>query len=288
MGRSPAWLLDHRHDVHSQCGEDGIIAKILEIIPDNDRWCVEFGAWDGRHLSNTCQLIENGGYSAVLIEGDAQRSAQLAARHAANDHIHTINRYVGCGPTDNLDTLLSETPVPIDFDLLSIDIDGQDYHAWKHTTRYQPKVVCIEFNPTIPTEVEFVPPADPDVYQSCSLKSLVELGRTLGYELVCVTNCNALFVKDRYFPLFEIEDNSPHVLRTDFRDVTWIFTGQDGHVFLRGACRLPWHNVDFDEARIQPIPLLFRRFPGQLGRPSRMLFKAWKKLRKPLTRKRAA
>ena len=38
--------------------------------------------------------------------------------------------------------------------LLSIDIDGNDYWLWKHFTRCQPKIVVIEFNPTIPSHVE--------------------------------------------------------------------------------------------------------------------------------------
>jgi hypothetical protein len=55
-------------NVTSQCGEDGIIERILSIMTDKDGWCVEFGAWDGKHLSNTYNLIHNKGYSAVLIE----------------------------------------------------------------------------------------------------------------------------------------------------------------------------------------------------------------------------
>ncbi len=45
------WLLDYGKNVYSQTGEDGVIEKILDILPDRDSWCVEFGAWDGVHLS---------------------------------------------------------------------------------------------------------------------------------------------------------------------------------------------------------------------------------------------
>jgi len=40
-------------NVTSQCGEDGVIARALELIGDRDGWCVEFGASDGREASNT-------------------------------------------------------------------------------------------------------------------------------------------------------------------------------------------------------------------------------------------
>nr|VFK56242.1 MAG: hypothetical protein BECKTUN1418F_GA0071002_10832 [Candidatus Kentron sp. TUN]VFK61659.1 MAG: hypothetical protein BECKTUN1418D_GA0071000_115613 [Candidatus Kentron sp. TUN]VFK62495.1 MAG: hypothetical protein BECKTUN1418E_GA0071001_10812 [Candidatus Kentron sp. TUN] len=70
MTRDPTWLLEYRRNVYSQTGEDGIIEKILDIIPRNDKWCVEFGAWDGSFLSNTRHLIEHKGFSAVLIEAE--------------------------------------------------------------------------------------------------------------------------------------------------------------------------------------------------------------------------
>ena len=39
-----------------------------------DNWCIESVAWDGVHLSNTCDLIQNKNYKAVLIEADVQKT----------------------------------------------------------------------------------------------------------------------------------------------------------------------------------------------------------------------
>nr|VFK13689.1 MAG: hypothetical protein BECKLPF1236A_GA0070988_100933 [Candidatus Kentron sp. LPFa]VFK29801.1 MAG: hypothetical protein BECKLPF1236C_GA0070990_100959 [Candidatus Kentron sp. LPFa] len=47
------WLLDFSHNVTSQTGEDGVIEKIFEIIEPTNRWCIEFGAWDGKKFRNT-------------------------------------------------------------------------------------------------------------------------------------------------------------------------------------------------------------------------------------------
>ena len=47
MHISSAGLLAYKRDVYSQTGEDGIIAKIIEMLPCKDKWCVEFGAADG-------------------------------------------------------------------------------------------------------------------------------------------------------------------------------------------------------------------------------------------------
>jgi hypothetical protein len=167
--RSPTWLLEHKKNVHSQTGEDGIIETILSALDDRDHWCVEFGAWDGQHLSNTRNLIENGGYHAVLIEADKARYQALREVHKKNDRVVAVNAVVGFESHNGLDSILARTPVPAYFDFCSIDIDGNDYHAWKAITAYRPKLICIEFNPTIPTDCPFVQPADPKLNQGSSL-----------------------------------------------------------------------------------------------------------------------
>ena len=42
----------------------------------NGYFC-EFGAWDGKYLSNTYYLIKNKGYKAILIEGDENKVNDL-------------------------------------------------------------------------------------------------------------------------------------------------------------------------------------------------------------------
>src|SRR5207302_7194236 len=106
----------------------------------------------------------------------------------------------------------------------SIDIDGNDYHVWEKISDYEPKVVCIEFNPTVPAEVDFVQHADPHLKQGASLLALSRLGKAKGYELISVLTSNAFFVKAEYFPRFGIEDNSPQALWEDLSNVTYIFS----------------------------------------------------------------
>jgi hypothetical protein len=273
------WLLRHAANRHSQNGEDGIIAKVLEVIGAPVGWCVEFGAWDGRHLSNTRALVDDG-FSAVFIEGSTQRFAELQAEARANPKIVALNAYVGTGPDDGLDALLGQTPVPVDFEVLSIDIDGNDYHVWRAVGRYRPKVVVIEYNPTIPTAVEFIQPESREVNQGSSILSLTRLARDKGYELVCATTWNCIFVRAEYFDRFAIADNSPQRLRADEHLVTWIFCGFDGRVFVRGHGALPWHGVPYREERMQPLARSFRKFPGTHGLLMRFLSRQYRSLKK--------
>ncbi|MGD9082468.1 MAG: FkbM family methyltransferase [Desulfobacterales bacterium] len=277
MSKSPIWLLDFKSDTYSQTGEDGIIKKILEVMPQNDKWCVEFGAWDGVYDSNTKNLIETKDYSAILIEANKEKFSVLQKNYAQNKNVITINQIVGFEKEDNLDQILKMTPIPNDFDFLSIDIDGNDYHVWKAISDYNPKIVCIEFNPTIPTEIEFIQSADTSVKQGASLLSLVKLGKDKGYELVSVLKFNAFFVRSKYYPLFKIENNSPKVLRTNLSDITYLFSGYDGKIFLTGSLRLPWHGgIELRESKVQHLPRIIQKHPSEYRNFEKIIWKLYR------------
>ena len=271
---SSTWLWERNANINSQCGEDGVIAAILDLLPAHNRWCVEFGASDGRSGSTSRALIENHGYSAVLIEGDLTSFLQLQALYSGNERVFAFNEYIGLKPSNSIETILVRTAIPVDFDFISIDIDGCDYHVWKSMGAYRPRIVCIEFNPSIATGVRFVQAADFGVNQGSSLSSFVDLGKEMGYELVCVTEVNAIFVEKSIFPLCRIIDNRPETLRLHHDSITWLFTGYDGKVFLSGNKTLPWHGVGIQAP--QPLPVFLRKYPGTYSLIERILFRVLK------------
>jgi len=273
-------LEDYKYNKYSQHGEDGVIEEILNRIPKKNGWCVEFGAWDGSYLSNTKNLFQNKGYSAVLIEGNYEKSVELETLYSKNEKIITLNRFVGFSKKDNLDKILAETEIPLEFDFLSIDVDGNDYHIWKAVSKYKPKVVCIEFNPTIHTGVDFVQPSDPNLNQGSSISSIVKLGERKGYKLVSVLVCNAFFVKDEFFEEFKISDNSPEALRKDQNSLSYLFVGYDGTIFLRGNNKLPWHNpILIEEKKFQVLPKFLRKYADNYNFVEKRLFKIYMLLR---------
>jgi hypothetical protein len=263
--RNPASisLLNHAANETSQFGEDGIIAAALTAIGSRNRWCVEAGAWDGVHFSNTHSLMKQG-WSGVFIEANAEKFSALQKTYCDCPNAHLMNSFVGLDGANMLDQLLADTQAPADLDLLSLDIDGPDYWVWESFTEYRPRLVVIEFNPSVPNDVLFVQDRDPRINQGCSLLALMTLAKRKGYELIAVTDCNAIFVTADDFLSFHILDNSIDAMY-DPSHSGRIFQGFDGTIFTAGMPRLIWHNREIDPEDLQVLPPNDRRFPDSIS-----------------------
>jgi hypothetical protein len=283
------WLLRHASNLTSEWGEDGIIAKALELLPNRNCWCIEFGAWDGKVGSNTYNLIVNHGYRAVLIEASTKRFQELCKMHDPTKH-KLVNAIVGSNESDSLDAILRGSDIPVDVDLLSIDIDGEDYHAWEAIRIFRPKLVVIEFNPTMANSVRFIQEKGAGkrrtgVAASTSAAALIDLADLKGYELIAVTTLNLIFVDACYYPLFHIPDNSLEVMRDDSL-VTHIFECGDGTVCLYnrdgklGRMWSAWHpGLFLPQHQVQMLPQWLRKYPDHYNRTERFLYRWWVRLR---------
>ncbi len=187
-------LRSHERSVYSQKGEDGVLARIFECIGPTNRRFVEFGAWDGILCSNTAHLRLDHGWSGLLMEGNPERS---------NEHV--VHEFI---TRENIDALLTKYHVPATFDLLSIDIDGNEYWVWKAIQRHRARVVVIEYNIFFGNDVSVTIPYDAghvwdqSYYHGASLAALEKLGREKGYALVHSESYspNAFFIADEALP----------------------------------------------------------------------------------------
>jgi len=266
------YLLEYASNITSQHGEDGIIAKIFEIVPPANLWCLEIGAFDGKLLSNTWSLITQRGWRAVLVEGNDDQWGQLAARFSRDnpeiegrfaDHVALVHKYADFEGESSLDGILSAAGAPKDLDFMSIDIDSNDWHLWDSLVQYKPRVLMIEFNTTIPNDVYYVQARDSNVTQGCSLLALIELGKRKGYELVVCTPANAIFVRAELYPAFNIPDNDIDAMYFYPYLQTRLFQGYDGELILAGYQQLHWPNVPFSAADVQVLPEPLRRYGMQ-------------------------
>jgi hypothetical protein len=182
---------------HSQNGEDGILEIVFAKIGVTNRFCVEFGAESGE-VCNTRYLMECKGWTGLRMDG--------------GDHDHCFGTvYKEFVTAENINSLFRKYSVPQEFDLLSIDIDGNDYWVWRAIEGYSPRVVIIEYNSSLPPGESKTIQYDPKFswdgtnYYGASLLALAKLGGAKGYTLIgCESRgVNAFFlradlVKDRF------------------------------------------------------------------------------------------
>lgn len=219
-------LSDFSRNVYSQFGEDGILAKIFEIIEPRSKTCVEFGAWEGYLHSNTANLWTNG-WKGILIEGDKEKFDKLFTNTREYD-CACIHAFVRPSGVDSIDTILERQGIQA-VDLMSIDIDGNDYYIFESITKIMPRIVICEFNPTIPKHLEIV--AAPDNFFGCSSLALVNLARRKGYELIAMTDTNCIFVHREEFPAFSAFETEHEFIAPE-NNLTWLITGYNGSYAL--------------------------------------------------------
>jgi hypothetical protein len=185
-------------NVYSQNGEDGIIEWVFRRVAPRHRICVEFGAWDGRNLSNTFNLIAHRGWKAVYIEADPKKFQALQKTAANYPTITPVCSLVTATGESSLDRILERQGIPEDFDLLSIDIDGGDYDVWEATVRHRPTLVVIEHNATFPPGVDHIDRRGLGFIGS-STTSLAALASRKGYALLGCTATNSFFLLESCF-----------------------------------------------------------------------------------------
>ena len=186
--------------VSSQNGEDGIIEEIFRRVGVGTRFFVEFGAETGIEC-NCARLAVEAAWGGLFIEGDAAKFETLGRQYARHVRVQCCHARVSSA---NIEGIFAGNHVPPEFDLLSIDIDGNDYWVWAAIQNWRPRVVVIEYNASFPPPQLWVMKEDPDHswdgtnYYGASLASLARLGRQKGYSLVATESrgINAFFVRD--------------------------------------------------------------------------------------------
>lgn len=213
---------DYANNLYSQFGEDGIISKIFEIIKPEFNSCIEFGAWDGIHLSNTASLWKHQNWKAILIESDKERFENLKNTTPAN--CICLNEFVD-SEKNTLDYILEKNNIDKNIDFLSIDIDGNDYHIL-NSLQLKPKVIAIEYNPTIPYWLNCHGELNSNL--GASPTAIENLAKEKGYFLVAATDVNMFFVKKEYSYLFnQFNTNLSDLICKDHYN--YIFTDYSGN-----------------------------------------------------------
>lgn len=195
--------------VHSKHGCDGMLLHIFSRIGVVNYTFVEMGIEDGSEC-NTANLAFNFGWKGLLIDANKDW-VELAKKYFSKKLGSMVQnvKIVDCFVTaESINPLFTENKISGEIDLLSIDIDSNDYWVWKSITTINPRVVVIEYNATYGASRSMTIKYDPEfhykntvrenpLYFGVSLTALAKLGKEKGYVLVaCDTHGHdAYFVR---------------------------------------------------------------------------------------------
>ena len=187
----------------SQNGEDGIIEVVLSHLRSPNRYFVEIGASDGLE-NNTTWLALVRRYGGLWIEGDPDASKKCRDLFASLNYGVEIASMFATLETAPAIVAKAREKNP---DLLSIDIDGNDYYIADALFKagLKPKICVVEFNSAFGPELSVTVPyvsdfrvrsgAGENLYYGCSLQGWKKFFERSGYEFITVdaNGVNAFF-----------------------------------------------------------------------------------------------
>ena len=197
---------------YSQFGEEGVIDRIFATLGTTNKFLVDIGAGDGFRFSNTRNLLEHGWTGALFDR--AHQTDQVRREHITAEHVCDV---------------LLESDVPVDFDFLSIDIDGIDWYVLRSLLRgYRPRIFVCEINTNLPAYPPVTVEYDPEFkfsscnYYGASLGAFEVLGAANGFECLYVHGINAFFAsKDLVSDPVQPEFDPAPAWGPDPLDRTW-------------------------------------------------------------------
>ena len=200
----PHSLQMRRFGLMSQNEEDGIIFALAEQAGTVNRTFVEIGC--GVNGGNCGFLANELGWGGLMVDADEERVRRAKAKFGRR--VQCISAMV---TRENVNDLIRDAGLEGEIDLLSIDIDGNDYWVWDAIEACYPRIVVIEYNALFGADRALIVPYAPDfdrhsgnasIYYGASLAALTQLGESKGYRLVVTESegVNAFFLRNDLAP----------------------------------------------------------------------------------------
>lgn len=212
----PERLTLRRFRLRSQNEEDGLTYAILREAGFATRTFVELGC--GENGGNSGFLAADLGWGGLMVDGSEDRLRVLRTEFPW-PRVTAVQAWI---TRERVDELIRENNISGEIDLLSIDIDGNDYWIWEAVSTVSPRLVIVEYNSFFGPERAVVVPYDEGFerravevmkgsYYGASLRALAILATKIGYRLVAVEprGTNAYFLRN---------DLAPHVPEIDPHD----------------------------------------------------------------------
>jgi hypothetical protein len=198
----PERLQAQRFRLASQNQEDGITLALVKEMGQLTCRFVELGS--GLSGGNSAVLARECGWTGLMVDGHAGHIAQVVRRFP---RVTAVAAWV---TREEVNALLQSHGLIGEIDVLSIDLDGNDYWVWEAIDVCSPKLAIVEYNSSFGPNRAVTIPYDPHfdrsrfgpLYYGASLEALARLATRKGYRLVAVepTGVNAFFLRNDVAP----------------------------------------------------------------------------------------
>lgn len=181
---------------YSQFEEDGIILYLLCMVGIKTKKVVEICCGNGFE-SMSANLILNHGFKAYLFEGDKNNIDIAKSFFASQKDCLLVrpNFNQSWITRANINKLLLDSGAEGEVDVLSLDMDGNDYYIWEAINVINPRICVFETNNIIPYDKSITIPYDENFFAinktgakkeflSVSLAAMNKLSQKKGYTLV--------------------------------------------------------------------------------------------------------
>jgi hypothetical protein len=207
--------------VYSQFEEDGIILYVLAMVGFRTHRVVEMCCGTGDECMAT-NLILNHGFEGFLFDGDHNSIAAAKAFFASKKECLLYSPTVTQAwiTAENVNDLILNAGCKGEIDVLSLDMDGNDYWIFKALDVVQPRLIIAECNNVIPTDRSITIKYDPNfsnpfdnftTHAGMSALAMQKLCKQRGYRMIGAHRhgFNVLFLKsgegENFFPEVSVE-----------------------------------------------------------------------------------
>ena len=197
-------LSEYEFKIFSQFGEDGIIQHLIKSLVIENQTFIEFGV-ESFHESNCRFLLIKDLWAGFVIDGSAENLERM--RNSTFYWQFQLEGAEAFIDKDSIRPLLESSGFGKSPGILSVDIDGVDYHVLEQLSDYRPSILIVEYNSLFGSEQTVSVPYQSDFvrseahwsnqYWGASLPAFNELAKRMEMALVGVTSTgqNAFFVR---------------------------------------------------------------------------------------------
>jgi hypothetical protein len=182
---------------YSNLDEQAIIHRYLNDLTIKNGCCVDIGASDGVTMSNSLSLYKDG-WNGLAVECSPNKFSSLASIYIDFPNVNLAKCIV---TPANVLSLLAAFNIPMEFEVLTLDIDGYDYYVLEQIlSMYRPILICTEINEKIPPPIKFTVKWRPeyawngDHFYGQSISQLHMLCNRYNYALVELHYNNAFLI----------------------------------------------------------------------------------------------